>query len=159
MLADLPSASSSLVCSSPWLRSAGRARPPATTHATENSLAVRVEPGWNNVVYFGAQRPVSEVIAEFGGAVTRVFVWEGTSQSWRSYHSALPFLSDLELVTPYMSLWLFSEGSGVTTWTQTAPPQSHGPCSSTPGGTPSAGRAMMACPSLMRSATSRSRPP
>ena len=85
-------------------------------------MTVRIELGWNNVVYFGAQRPVSEVIAEFGGAVTRVFVWEGASQSWRSYHAALPaFLSDPEFVTPYMSLRLLNEGA-VTTWTQTAAP-------------------------------------
>ena len=95
---------------------------PTTTHATEHSLTVRIEPGWNNVVYFGAQRPVSEVIAEVGCVVTRVSAWEGTSQSWRSYHAALPaFLSDLELVTPYMSLRLLNEGA-VTTWTQTAAP-------------------------------------
>ena len=94
-----------------------------TTHADEHSLTVRIEPGWNNVVYFGASRPTSEVIAEFGGAVTRVFVWEGADQSWRSYNAALPSsLSDLKLVTPFMSLWLFSEGSAVTTWTQTAAP-------------------------------------
>ena len=94
-----------------------------TTHAAEHSLTVRIEPGWNNVVYFGVQRPVSEVIAEFDGVVTRVSVWDGASQSWRSYHAALAaFLSDLELVTPYMSLWLSSEGPDATTWTQTAAP-------------------------------------
>ncbi len=94
-----------------------------TSEAAENALTVRIEPGWNNVVYFGAQQPVTEVIAEFGGVVTRAFVWDGAGQSWRSYHSAIPaFPSDLKLVTPFMSLWLFSEGSGATAWTQTAAP-------------------------------------
>ena len=81
----------------------------------EGSFTVRIEPGWNNVVYFGAERAVREVAAEVGGGVTRVFAWEGGSQTWRSYSSALPAaLSDLESVTPYMSLWLFNEGAATS---------------------------------------------
>ena len=63
-------------------------------------------------IYFGAQRPVAEVLAEFQGKYDAVFWWDARTQSYLRYVSgAPPGFNTLETMSTRNAYWMRPTGS------------------------------------------------
>lgn len=119
-----------------WIRMAASAElvmdvPPAQPSVT---LAA----GWNNFVYPGPERPISDALAPAQGRFDSVWRWDAARQSWNAFSPMAPAASDFSTLGPSRSYFMrLADGAPVT---MPAPGPAPAPAA-TPaqGGTPAPG--------------------
>ncbi len=59
----------------------------ATLQAQPVQISVLLVPGWNNVAYVGATRPLHEALASVSGKWDSVWYWDAAAQRWLGAHA------------------------------------------------------------------------
>lgn len=57
------------------------------SHAQTGQISVLLAPGWNNVGYVGATRPLREALASITGRWESVWYWDAVGQRWLGVHA------------------------------------------------------------------------
>ena len=98
-------------------------RPIVATDAFEYRTVrlVRLQRGWNVVVWTGADTRVTNAFASLAGSSFRAYGWDSDKQEWEVFSTELPpRLNTLRTITHDQPLWILLETADVD-WTQPAP--------------------------------------
>ncbi len=98
-------------------------RPVVATDAFEYSTVrlVRLQQGWNFVVWTGADTRVTNAFSSLAGASFRAYGWDSEQQDWELFSTDLPpRLNTLRTIKHDQPLWILLESPDID-WQQPAP--------------------------------------
>ena len=98
-------------------------RPIVATDAFEYRTVrlVRLQQGWNVVVWTGRDTRVTNAFASLAGSSFRAYGWDSDEQEWEVFSTELPpRLNTLRTIAHDQPLWILLETPDID-WTQPAP--------------------------------------
>lgn len=67
---------------------------------------VNLLPGWNNIVYLGADAPLQQALAPLGDKLQGVLHWDAAGQNWQVFFAPAPQGSDLTTLQQGEAYWI-----------------------------------------------------
>ena len=91
-----------------------------TQPTIEGAREVKLESGFNLVMWSGPEMDAAEAVASIGGALLAIFVWDPLGQRFLAYNPSLPGpLNSASTLRYGDGVWVLT--SGPATWNQPAP--------------------------------------